>query len=272
VPSSLITGYVNVVVTDASFPSNPATLVNGFSYLVAGQLTLAQLTLGAQYKADMVNSSFISAAEWTFYINQSYYELYDILTQKYGEDYFVSTPYLFNSDGVNQQFYLPVNFYKILGVDMALNPTNTPDQWITLKRFNFAERNKWNWPIVQNFYGVTDVKYRIEGNTIFFVPLPQGGQTFRIWFIPRLVELVNANDIVDGVSGWTEYIMVDAAIKAKDKEESDCTILMAQKMALLDRIESAAENRDPGSPQTVSDTRRANGAYGSSNGSDWGWE
>jgi hypothetical protein len=77
-----------------------------------------------------------------------------------------------------------------------------------------------------------------------------------------MTELLKDTDFCDGVSGWTEYIIIDAAIKALQKEESDVTILAAQKMSMLDRIEAAAENRDAGEPDTLSDTRRYTDLYG----------
>ena len=59
--------------------------------------------------------------------------------------------------------------------------------------------------------------------------------------------------------------MIDAAIKALQKEESDTSVLMAQKVAMKDRIESMAQNRDIGECETISDTRRFSGR-----GSDYG--
>lgn len=58
---------------------------------------------------------------------------------------------------------------------------------------------------------------------------------------------------VDGVNGWEEYLVVDAAIKALQKEESDVSVLLAQKALLQRRIESAATNRDAAEPARVVD-------------------
>ena len=110
------------------------------------------------------------------------------------------------------------------------------------------------------------MRYRLMGSQIEFVPTPSAGQTIRIWYIPRLVELLQDTDMVDGVSGWTEYIITDAAIKALQKEESDVSVLAAQKMALIKRIEESAMNRDVGQPDTITDIRR-NGAWGGG----YGW-
>ena len=80
------------------------------------------------------------------------------------------------------------------------------------------------------------------------------------------------SDILDGISGFDEYVIVDAAIKAMQKEESDVSVLMAQKEALKRRIEAAAANRDAGEPESVSDIRGLNGGnWGGPFGGQGGW-
>ena len=48
-------------------------------------MTLTQLIAAVRQRADFVNSQFVTDAELTSYINQSYFELYDLLIQKYGD-------------------------------------------------------------------------------------------------------------------------------------------------------------------------------------------
>lgn len=215
--------------------------------------TLSEIRTIARQYADMVNSQFVTDAEFNSYINLSYFELYDILIQKYGDDYYVASPYSFSTDGVTQQYTLPSNFYKFLGLDLQLG--NTPNSWVTIRSFMFGDRNRYAVPNFQSFYGVTNLRYRIFANTIFLTPIPAAGQNLRIWYVPRLTELVNDSDTVDGVSGWQEYLCLDAAIQALRKEESDVSVLLAQKQALINRIESAAEGRDAGNPQVVTDSQ-----------------
>lgn len=253
-----------------------AILPNSFSYLNIGNTTLGSIRLQAQQRADMVNSNFISAAEWNAYINASYYELYDILIQKFGEDYFVAQPYTYTTQTSLQLYPLPTDFYKLLGVEIQLN-TGNPMSWVTLKNFQFIDRNRWSYPNIYTFYGITNLRYRLNGSNLMIAPVPQAGQTIQIWYIPRQSTLINDGDIVDGVSGWQEYIVVDACIKAWNKQESDPSVFMAQKQALLKRIEEASENRDPGEAQHVSDTKSLNYGWGSGsdgngyNGSNSGW-
>lgn len=244
---------------------------------MATTLTLAQARLLAQQESDMVNSQFVSDSEWNSYINQSYFELYDLLVQKYGDDYYANNVE-FETDGTSQLYALPNGtnysaapaFYKLLGVDLSLSPS--PDSWITLKRFNMSARNRYSVPNFQNFYGVTNLRYRLNGNNIWFTPTPQAGQTIRLWYVPRLSTLDSDASTMDGISGWTEYVIVDAAIKAKNKEESDVSVLMARKAGLILRIESAAENRDAANPMTVSDNQTNDFFWnGGPGGSGQGW-
>lgn len=217
-----------------------------------GQLTLAQIRTLCKQESDMVNSQFVSDSEWNSYINQSYFELYDLLISKYGDDYYIKNPpYTFVTDGTSYLYSLPADFYKLTGLDLAL--ANSQDSWVTIRRFNMSDRNRYAVPNFQSFYGVTNMRYRLNGNNLWITPTPSAGQTMRVWYIPRMVELVADTDVVDGVSGWTEYIVVDAAMKAMAKEESDTSVLMARKSALIVRLEAMAENRDAANPMTVAD-------------------
>jgi hypothetical protein len=234
----------------------------------------------AQQRADRVNSNFVTLTEWNSYINQSYYELYDLLTTVY-EDYYLAAPILFQTDGVNYQYDLPNGsnydgapaFYKLYGVDCGLNTNN--NSFITLNRFEFADRNRFIFPnLGSTFYGVFNLKYKVIGDKLHFIPTPAANQTIRFWYQPRLTELLADNDVMDGISGWTEYVIVDSAIKALQKEESDVSVLYAQKGALIKRIQDSAMNRDQGQPACISDVRNNNRwgrGNGPGNGGGAGW-
>jgi hypothetical protein len=62
----------------------------------------------------------------------------------------------------------------------------------------------------------------------------------------------------DGISGWEEYVIIDAAIKAKIKQEQDISDLKDQRNEMADRIMSMAEGRDAGQAQHVSDVMGIN--------------
>lgn len=236
----------------------------------AGEMTLSQIRLAAQQRADRVNSNFVSKPEWRNYINQSMFELYDLLTTVY-ERYNVATPAAFITngnefiyelpngttqfiDGLTNQTYIPRPFYKLLGVDLAINTAN--NAWVTLTRYNFNNRNQYVYPNSSStIYGVFNMQYELVGtNKIQFIPTPTSNQKVRIWYIPRLKELLLDTDTTDiGISGWIEYVVVKAAYYALTKEEADTNSLVMQLGALQKRIEESAANRDIGMPETIND-------------------
>lgn len=243
---------------------------------MATTMTLEQLRDAVRQRSDMVNSNFISDAELNSYINQSYFELYDLLVQKYGDNYYVADPLQFECDGESQQYPLPngtnydgaAPFYKLLGVDLQL--ANQNDSFVTIRPFNFSDRNRYAVPNFQSFYGVTNLRYRLNGDNLWLTPIPAAGQTIQVWYVPRLETLTNDSDTCDGISGWTEYIIVDACIKCLTKEESDPSVFMAQKEALIRRIESAGENRDAANPATVADGQWSDLWWPTGNGGGYG--
>ena len=195
--------------------------------------TLANLRTLARQESDNTNSTFVSDAEFNRYIQGSYNELYGLIVEAYGDDYFIQTPsagYQFTTDGTNSRFALPAAFFKLRGVDLQ---TQTPSQWTTLKPFTMAERN------------------RLSG---YSSPIPMAGQVLQVLYTPLPTLPTQDADTIDGVNGWEEYIIIDAAIKALRKEEADVSALMAAKRDMIRRLESETQNRDSGMPHRVSDT------------------
>lgn len=352
ITSIVATNYYYQVAAINGSGTGPYTPAQSIISTLPGSMSLGQMRLNAKQKADMINSNFVTLPEWNTYISNSYKELYDILIQKYGDDYYYTVPCSYITTGTldansqAQTFPLPnglsttdaltnvaftgtltagnttissigsgvtsnlakgmgINgvgivpgsridsvastsivitiaptgngstnitagrivpaFYKLMLCEVALNPQD-PNSWITLKKYQRIQQNLWNFPNVYTFYGITNLRYRITGAELQVVPISQAGQTIRIHYAPRPKTLFRDTDTVDGVSGWEEYILVDAAIKALQKEESDAGVLMAQKKDLLMRIEAAATNRDAGEPDTVSDSRTRNFSWGDSGG------
>lgn len=174
-----------------------------------GVTSLSSIRTAIRQRADFVNSTYFTDSELNGYINLSYAELYDLLIQKFGDDYYVAIDpgsgalrqsWQFQTDGINNIFPLPDGsssyafpsgspapaLYKLLGVDLQLS--GTPDGWLTVKPFQFIERNRYAFPNVQAAYGLrSNLKYKLHGSTnIMFTPIPAAGQTIQCWYIPRL--------------------------------------------------------------------------------------
>ena len=288
--SPLATSYVDMAVTLGTqywYQVAAASGVNVSSYTApqsavptpTGEMCLSQIRLAAMQRADRVNSNFVTQAEWRNYINQAMFELYDLLITVY-EDLYLAPPIQFVADGVTYiyplpngsnsflnanmpaQTVVPPPFYKLMGVDLALN--NAVNAYVTVNKFNFIDRNRFVYPnTASTIYGVFNLQYRVMGSNIIFIPTPSAGQALRMWYIPRLTELLQDTDITDtGISGWIEYVIVRAAKYALDKEESDSSVLTQELLFLKGRIEESASNRDAGQADKISDTNQGNWANG----------
>lgn len=251
-----------------------------------GELTLSQIKLMSRQRADRVNSQFVTENELRGYVNQAMFELYDLLITVY-EDLYVAQPIQFTTNGTTYLYPLPDGsntflnalnlnetvtpkpFYKLLGLDLQIQNAN--NGYVTLNKFNFIDRNRFVYPNTSStIYGVFNMQYRVLGKNIEFIPTPSGSQGIRMWYIPRLTELLMETDTTDiGISGWLEYVIVRTAKYILDKEESDTSILTQEIVFLKARIEETASNRDAGMPDTISNTR--NSGFGGGSNSSGGW-
>lgn len=264
--------------------ASPYTLPQPAIPVPTGEMSLSQIRDQAKQRADRVNSNFLTVPEWNQNINKAMFELYDLLVTVF-EDYYVANPIQFVCDGTTYLYALPNGsntfldanntsitltpppFYKLLGVDLALN--NAVNAYVTVNKFNFIDRNRFVYPnTASTIYGVFNLQYRLMGRNIEFIPTPSAGQAIRLWYIPRLQELLQDTDTTTtGVSGWIEYVIVRAAKYALDKEESDSSKLDQELMFLKQRIEETAANRDAGMPDKISDTRQGDWSNGWNGGS-----
>lgn len=188
---------------------------------MALNVTLAYLKEEVRARADQQNSRFISDVELLAYINGSYSALYDKLVEA-AEDYYRKE---YQIPIVQGQYSYPVpeDFYKILGVDYLRSA-----QYYPMDKFNFREREAY-----------------LTQPTI---------PASKLWYVPVITRLVDDTDTIDGVNGWEEWLILDAAIKCMAKEESDPSTLMQQWKAADDRISTMRKDRDQGQPGTTTDS------------------
>lgn len=245
-----------------------------------GQIPLGYLRQQSKLKADKLMSQFLTDDEWNFNINQSAYELYDLLVSKYGEDYFFAPPLLINLTGLNSYpvpngllYSAAPALLKLNGIDVNISgQSNSPNAgWVPLARSNWSDRDRFTTFPGQAgaLNNVNQLSYRPMGDQIFFFPANMN-QTVRIWYVPILAQMLLDTDMLPfSISGWSEYVITDAALKALLKEESydQANAMSGLKVQLIQRIEYAAQNRDVGQPNAVSNVRSVMGDPGFSN---WG--
>tara|TARA_R110002110_G_scaffold17674_5_gene75297 strand:- start:456 stop:1121 length:666 start_codon:yes stop_codon:yes gene_type:complete len=205
----------------------------------------------------MVGSAFVSDSEIVDYINVAMAEIHDILVTKF-EDYYVSSQqYTLPGSGSGLTaglFALPATFYKSLGVDFDAGGIT-----YRLKPYSFQERAAYNSPgVVASM--ISDTMYHIQGESIKFIPAPAVSGTATLWYVPEPVYFSagSTNATIESVAaqvakGYEEYVIIDAAIKCLQKEESDVQVLLVQKQQQLERIQQAAGKRDAGESSAITD-------------------
>jgi hypothetical protein len=211
-------------------------------------ITLAEMKLQARQRADMESSEFIGEAELTAYINNSIAELYDILTDAYGSEYFVESV-TGSITAETASYALPTDFYELKAVDIRLDNQD----WVNVQRFNFNERNRATDFSSWDLSALCNIRYRIMGNNLLFTPIPDTSAEYQLWYVPVFEKLTDDSDTFDEQNAYSEYVIVDAAIKMLQKQEDDVSVLMAQKQALEKRIRDKSQARDAGSAPTISD-------------------
>jgi hypothetical protein len=207
-------------------------------------VTLASLITQTRQRADIEGSQVVTDSELTGYINSSIKELYDILVSTY-EDYYLSETTVTVTTG--DSITLPTDFYKLRGLDYVEGSVYYP-----VLPFKFSQRNQQN---VELFSATPAVKsrYRVQGSVIKLVPAAAAAGAYRVWYIPRATELSLTTDTFDGINGWEEFVIVDAAIKCMVKQELGTQELEKQKKDLIRRIEAMAPNRDADAPACIKD-------------------
>lgn len=270
--------------------STPASMITA----QPSEMSLYELRLRSKQACDRVDSDFVVTSEWNYFIRLAMYELYDILMTSY-EDYFAQSFVQIPTNGTIANYPLPDGatnylggvfggtsgtpapaFYKLAGMDLNVNTSVLTPSRVSLLKFDFIKRNQYVYPnSTSTIYGVYNMRYRIMGNNINIIPTPAGSQNLIAWYSPRLPRLLLDTDLTTiGVSGWLRYVIVRSAKYALDKEEGVDTSKLAEEIIFLDtRIRNAAQNRDAGIPDTVSETRTdaIYGGTGFAGGSQAGW-
>src|SRR3990167_7381694 len=142
---------------------------------MARSVTLDDLIERVRLASDQENSSAVTDAEITIYINQAITEYYDLMVGTYSEEWGVSpVPYYMYITGSTSTYDLPTSLYKVRAIDKLVSGISGSgtEEYTELRRVNFSDRNR-----DVNAYssdGSEYFGYRLLGGTsIAFWPVPQ---------------------------------------------------------------------------------------------------
>ena len=206
--------------------------------------TLTNLIADVRAVADLENDLHVTDTQITEFLNQGITELYDMLVEARGHEYYLSTT-TFTTVSGTETYVIPTDMMELHKVDINVAARN----W-DLTPYSLHERNDYNqiqgtapWPVV----------YRIMGQNISLLPIARGGYVITVFYVPHAVRLSAGSDAFDGINGWEMYPVWYAAAICLAKEESDPSYAMNQMATLRKRIENLATKRNTYGAERVRD-------------------
>lgn len=239
-------------------------------------VTLATLVAKARKRADMVNSTFLSDTEWKELVLSGVQALRQRLHGA-GQEWERLTAEMDTVPG--QALYnLPTDFYRLQALmanRVQLVPGATPGTWyahdsdatgwIPLFPFELAELPQ----LLSRTDGRAETaSYRLRGvreevgvmspvttpvRKLEIRPTPRQAFTLRLEYLP--LTLLNTSDTapIEGLDGFEEIPVLQAAIYALDKEETSATHLKEWLAREEARLAEVAAAQDMGRPERVVD-------------------
>jgi len=197
----------------------------------------------------MENSTFISDDELDRYISGSYATLFSKLVDANPDMYTREATITGVSD--TSDYDVPDDFYGTYAIEQNLGSSYYPLSRIDPIEGYLYESGTAGNACVYHFVSTSssdqaDFKVRL-------LPTPNTGETYRHKYIYAPTDLSADDDIVDGVAGWEEWIVLDAAIKCLAKEESSTAILERQLERLDVQIDQMRAHRVAGQVTAVID-------------------
>jgi len=190
------------------------------------------LELRVRERVDMVGSSFVSNAEMQRWLESAWQEFYGIICGEKPE-VCMSVFSSFTAAG-SEDSTLSGQVKKIHGIRY----TDGSNQYF-LNQISLRELQAYS-----TLQRGKPQEYVLTGSLplglwrLFIRPIPDAIYTLE-WFVSQQLSLVDIADTQHAVHfdvEWSEYLVLTAAIKARDKEESDCSVLIAERAAFLDNM------------------------------------
>lgn len=222
---------------------------------MAIQTTLADYRQRFYDRFDEGQSQYVDTAQANRLINEARAHLHNWIVTS-GEWYIWQTYQI--AVVANQTDYaLPADFFKDLKVfGYYQSPVaSTPYYW-PLKRIMPQEFRGGPSDNYRYLYSGQPFGYLILGDRLRLTRVPSD-TTFNIeiWYAPHFTPLVNDSDqeLISVVPGWDEFVVNQAVISAKLKEESVVNDLLGRQAEIKDMIQREMINRDLGQTTRVVD-------------------
>lgn len=226
--------------------------------------TAANLITRAKERADMENSNFVSEAEWYRSLNVRSAQLWNHLVKADPDRYTAEQSLAAGSS----DYDCPANYYGTVGVDYISDANQ--GLYIEIPRLFGTEENRILQTQSDIPRGYTFRYNAATPSTQQIRILPPSTYALRHRYIvaPPSYTTADGAELVIGIAGFEEYIVIGMAIDARIKEESSVVQLRQSMLEITQHLEEMAENRSIAESGHVTQTR--SGEYFDVAGIRWG--
>ncbi len=221
--------------------------------------TLVNLRADAYKRSDNEGTDGVGgrhpSADVTRYLNQGGAELWDLLIEARGPEYFQADPPASIATLASTTSYdLPAAFYMLIGVRLngdfgfPLVPYDSQEESL----LRVSTTNVVGYPSHYQLRRTTAGLSKLA-----VLPSHRSGETLVVDYVPAYVDLVADADVFDGINGWEEYVVCFAArcMAVKDEEWQLASALDADMAKLKQRILKLAPRRNMHRARRVKDVR-----------------
>lgn len=197
--------------------------------MALGSRSLSDLVEQVRQRSDMEHSEFVSDSEIATYVQASWGELYDLIISECGPQHFVAFDVY--TQGTDDP---AVDYYKVIEVNVK-----DEGRWIPVQPRNFPGLDRGDGKVAHSLraveYTVTSDASRVR--SITFLPSLPDGTEVMVTYVPLPWSIDNtASGVLQGFSGWEEYVVCDAAAKCLEKEESNAQHLYMRTAKAQERV------------------------------------
>lgn len=241
----------------------------------------------------MENGGPVTDAELRTEALASVQRLYDLLISARGQEYYRKTVETYVVAG-QPLYHLPSDFYKLLavfanpstsaisGVVVAgtFGETDSRDSagWFRLDPFEMRDLARY---MGRRATGPEECGYRLRGaqwedpsgefgvgtEDLEISPSPSTAWALRVEYLPVAWTTLSGTEMkLNGVNGYEQFVVLETAIYALQKEQSDASHLERRLAAETTRIEAMAKARDFTAPSAIVDTAGCLDGYGGGGG------
>lgn len=144
-------------------------------------------------------------------INQSYAKLYNQIVAT-ANDYNIQTS-LFDTEAGESIYALPATFYKMRG--LFFRDASGYMREVRQRTLQTPHNGTYSDLYTDKF------TYAMVGDNLELEPTPNGVYSFELRYYPAAGKMDDDTDVIDGISGWEEFVVWDVAclLMTLDKED-----------------------------------------------------